>query len=218
MCATVAARSPISWIICFSIFCRTKVSFKRIWFSFTGIFDLSISAAQHHMAMNSPNKSYWVFYVLHLTENPLPGGNNTPQKSQVLHSWTKTSSRCSVTQLLHKRRSPDGAHRLLPPLCLSSSRSFRFLLSFQGRYGTQPLSTRSRHTCTSPPYRQSWRLTSPFTSRPALLLECSWRTRASRTSSESSLAVSARCVCSVRGAIHTNYKQEQLSHNWETLC
>lgn len=197
----------MSWIICFSIFSAEPKYLVKDWFSFTGIFDLSISAAQRHMAMNSPNKSYWVLCAA-LDWKPA-GGNKTLQKSQVLHWWTKMSSRCSVTQLL---RSPP------PPFTSSSLRSFRFLLSFQGRYGTQPLSTRSRHTCTSPPYRQSWRLTSPFTSRPALLLECSWRTRASRTSSESSLAVSARCVYSMRRAIHTNYKQEQFSHNWETLA
>lgn len=199
----------MSWGICFSIFsAEPKYLLKETDF-LSQEFLISVFQQRSITWQWTLLTRVIEFYVLHLTENLLPGGNNTPQKSQVLHWWTKMSSRCSVTQLL---RSPP------PPFTSSSLRSFRFLLSFQGRYGTQPLSTRSRRTCTSPPYRQSWRLTSPFTSRPALLLECSWRTRASRTSSESSLAVSARCVYSMRRAIHTNYKQKQFSHNWETLA
>lgn len=69
----------------------------------------------------------------------------------------------------------------------------RLLLVFlclQSRYGTRPLSTRSPPTSTSQPCRLSWPLTSPSTSRAALLLACSWRTWASRTSSGWSSPVS----------------------------
>lgn len=79
------------------------------------------------------------------------------------------------------------------------------VFSFQSLYGMQRLSTRSRPTSTSPRCRQSSPLTSPSTSRLVLLQECSWRTWASRTSSERSSAVSKRSDRNKRRAAWTKY-------------
>lgn len=86
---------------------------------------------------------------------------------------------------------------ILPPLYFHLSAFFFLLPSFllfvfQSLYGMQRLSTRSPPTSTSPPCRLSSPRISPSTSRPVLLLECFWRTWASRTSSEWSSAVSQR--------------------------
>lgn len=68
-------------------------------------------------------------------------------------------------------------------------------LCLQSRYGTRRLSTRSPPTSTSQPCRLSWPLTSPSTSRAALLQECFWKTWASRTSSGWSSPVSQHSHC-----------------------
>lgn len=68
-------------------------------------------------------------------------------------------------------------------------------LCLQSRYGTRRLSTRSPPTSTSRPCRLSWPLTSPSTSRAALLQECFWKTWASRTSSGWSSPVSQHSHC-----------------------
>lgn len=84
---------------------------------------------------------------------------------------------------------------------------------FQSLYGMQHLSTRSLPTSTSPPYRLSSPLTSPSTSRLALLQECFWRTWASRTSSEWSSAVSQRSEQNKRSAARTKYTTSSCTQN-----
>lgn len=93
--------------------------------------------------------------------------------------------------------------------------SFLLLLVFlcvQSPYGTRRPSTRSPPTSTSRPCRPSWPLTSPSTSRAALLQGSSWRTWASRTSSGWSSPVSHHPRCNQGRRMHDRERVPAREH------
>lgn len=91
--------------------------------------------------------------------------------------------------------------RLSPVLPVFRSDCYPSPSARQGPCGTRHRSTRRPPTSTSPPCRPSWPLTSPSTSRAALIRGSSWKTWASRTSSDWSSPVSP-CSDSTDQRVH----------------